>query len=836
MPNYTTRLYNEIVDHAEELYDFFSGDYMNGFENRLLDCGADRIEIGPMQFVRILQYRKTTNIRNDLKTIQTAISACLGYCARNMAAFGYYLISKDDEFRVFLSVEGIPADGVIRLLSGMIPEISFRTGFIPPSDMKRLSSCSGIISGDIHCTEPIANMLFQAYNGRNGILGVLAVPMARSEASSYTDALNVLLRQTEDLLSDDMAYSFQSRKTNKRSYRFIPELNAKLKEMTEYYRSSGEDYWKTCLWFSTEDRQSLNTIGNAISGILNSANDSSDKARVFFTTETPFQQGRLFLPAPLFGDHRFEYEDALLKPSLISYVSNTHLSSILQFPSSQINGFDVIELTKTENSIHLFDLNQPSYQDNGIALGRVADSGIGYALPLQDLMEHVLVTGSTGAGKTNTVFTLVQGVHAFHIPALIIEPSKKEYWLLGSMLQDLKVYSFGKDADLLQINPLIPEEGVLIGNHIDSLLYAFSGAFEMEEPTRLALDGLLKYTYMKSGWTSGDIAIFSRKPFPQIKDLLRFLPEYCEQNLPYGEEVRNNIYGSLVNRLSSINSGVLGESMNTAHPIMGKDLCSGTVLIELDDLSLETKPFIAMLVMIKADQYLRQKNASHRLNNVIVLEEAHNVFANVAKDKRQEPRDKASHYFSNMLSQIRGYGAGIIIADQGASQINDMAVSNTKVKIIHGIVDQDDMDRVAFALNLTDIQKRVFPSLQTGDAIIGIRASRNVNRVRINQTRITPIHNIACLFCKRKQFCVNFNKENSSPIPRVSLTAQHILQYRFDPMSLSNELHIVAKHMEWPQGKDLCLLGLLLSDRSVFLGEREKRRIIQRYLQTCSED
>ena len=37
-----------------------------------------------------------------------------------------------------------------------------------------------------------------------------------------------------------------------------------------------------------------------------------------------------------------------------------------------------------------------------------------------------------------------------------------------------------------------------------------------------------------------------------------------------------------------------------------------------------------MLLMIKVEQYLRQQNPVQSLRNVIILEEAHNIFANVS--------------------------------------------------------------------------------------------------------------------------------------------------------------------------------------------------------------
>lgn len=830
MPNFNTGLYNGIVDHAEEIYEFLSGSYMNAFENRLLDCGHEGIEIGPMQFVRILRYRRSEDAQRDLETIQAAMSANLGFCARNDAAVGFFIVSNDGEFSIYIAVEGLPAESVTRLMSGIVPDIAFKTGFLPATEVRRLSSYTGVISGDVHCTGIISNMVLQALTGRDGIVGILAVPMAPEEVSSYVDALDALHQRTNTLLNNDMTYTSHVRKINQRNYRFIPELDAHLKEMTDYYLNSGEDFWKTCIWFSCENKGSLSAVGNAIAGILNGSNDSFDKARVFYTTDNPLRHGRLSIPTALFGKHEFQYNDILRKPSLISYVSRSHLASILQLPTTQVNGIDVIELSKTERSLRLFDVNH-SNQHGEIELGKVTDSGSKYTISLQDLTEHVLVTGATGTGKTNTVFNLIRGIHSSGIPVLIIEPSKKDYWHLASDFQDMRIFSYGQDAELLRINPLIPEEGVIIGNHIDSLLYAFSGAFEMEEPTRLALDGLLKYAYEQFDWKTSDVSFCADKPFPAINDLLVFLPDYCKTHLPYGDEVRNNIYGSLVNRLSSLNTGMIGESVNASRVIAGKDLCSGTVLVELDDLSLETKPFIAMILMIKVDQYLRQGDSSRRLKNVVVLEEAHNIFASTTSEKHKDSREKASQYFSNMLSQIRGYGTGIIIADQGPSQINDMAISNTKVKIIHGIVSSEDMEKVAFALNLTDYQKRAFPSLQTGEAIVTIRGARNVNRVRINRFRVSATGNIACLFCDEKKHCSRFNTEEIKALPRMSLYAQQVFQNRYNPVGLAKTLHSVATFIKWPQEQELCLLGYLLSENSLSCGEREKRRIIQRYLQ-----
>ena len=827
MANYYTDRYNRFIDKADEIYAFLTGNYMDGLENHLLDYGWDCIEIDRMQFIRILQYRRTESVQRDFELIRSSMEVNLQCCAGQGAAFGYFVVSKDGEYSIFLAIEGLSTDRFVKNMNAAISDLSFKIGFIPSWELEWLAGYGGIISGDIECAEIIMDRILSALNGINGIIGLLAVPMDRRETALYTDELSRLKQMTEDLLNDDPSGNL---KMNRRNYKFVPELDRFLEKEIDYYGDTGEDYWKSCICFGCEQKEDALLLGNSVTSVLNGSNKNvSDKARCYPTVYNPFQGNMLSLPLADYSSLEYELASPLRKPSLLSYVSTSHLAGIIQFPAYQVRGFDVIELEKDKNSLHLFDTNHIYNDGKVIRIGRVTDLGEPYSINIKDLTEHVLVTGATGAGKTNTVMGLVKGIVDAGIPVLIIEPSKKDYYHLASEIRNLSIYSFGQDAKLLRINPLMPEEGVIIVNHIDSLLYAFSGAFEMEEPTRLALDGLLKYTYERFGWRMGDIAFPSGKSYPRLQDMLFLLPEYVNTQLAYGDEVRNNIYGSIANRLYSLNSGMIGESVNSAEPISGKTLCSGPVLVELDDLSLEAKPFMAMLLMIKADQYLRQKDASSSLQNVIVLEEAHNIFANISDRSVRSSREQSSRYFSNMLSQIREYGTGIIVADQGASQINDMAVSNTKVKIIHSVVDGQDIDKVAFALNLTEIQKRVFPSLSTGEVVVSVRGQRSVVKVIADRVKIDPIRNTACVFCTKRQHCNYFNMDNDSTIPRRFIYAQLIYEMRFCPQSLQNELNAVARHIGWAEDNTLCLLGHLLADGSIRCGEREKRRIIMAY-------
>lgn len=822
-----TREYNLFIDNASEIYDYLTGNYMESYANRVLDCGCSFFNIAGMQFIRILQYRRTKSESDDRQKINEAFKTCLRACHNRNASFGFFVVSHNGNCSIYLGAESYSAEEMKRTFSSYIGDVQFDKGFISLQELERVSKYGGVVTADIECENTMIDSIIAAISSKDGIVGILASPMTDEELTSYVDGLSMMKQSTHFLLNNDITYSSQNRRTNRRNYSHVPEIDALLEDKINFFTDYGEDYWKTCIWFGCEEKDQAEALGTNVAAALNACNENElGKARCFATKTNPFKRGELAIPKAEYGD--FSYvPDNVRKPSLCSYVSTSHLASIMQLPLLSVKGFRVIQLEKDENSNRLFEefINVP--EEKSISLGRVTGSNEEYSIELNDLTEHVLVTGATGSGKTNTVMNLIMQTHKAGIPVLIIEPSKKDYWRLAMDIRDMNIYSFGKDAPLLYINPLAPEDGVIIANHIDSLLYAFQGAFDMEEPTRLALDGLLKYAYQQFGWELFDIANKSGRDYPKIDDLIRLLPEFFKSNIPYGDEVKSNIYGSLVNRLSSLNTGMTGIAFNGQSSISGKELCSKSILVELDDLSLDTKPFISMLLMIKVDQYLRQTDSSNVLKNVVVLEEAHNILGNISVKNGQPSKDRASRYFSNMLSQVRGYGTGIIIADQGASQINDMAISNTKIKIIHSVVDASDIDKIAFALNLSETQKRVFPSLPTGEAVAAVRGKDSVSRIRVNITDKTSINNIACAFCKSKAACSRYNNIISD-IPRASLYAGHIYNNRFNGEETAGIIDSIAQITGW-QHEKRCLLGEVIETGHLDCGDREKRRIVQNY-------
>ncbi len=522
-----------------------------------------------------------------------------------------------------------------------------------------------------------------------------------------------------------------------------------------------------------------------------------------------------------------------MKSPLETFFTADDFATLFQLPAYAHPGIDVLTGGNETNPLRPFDIGGDTAGD--LNIGRISDTGAPFCLWMNDLTEHVLVTGATGGGKTNTVMRIVCEVAANGIPYCIIEPSKKDYWVLTASDSTLQVYSAGQDALPLKMNPFIPEYGIDVGTHINALMYAFSGAFDMEAPTKFALEGLLKYSYRKEGWNIDEIYYGQQREIPQISGLIKNLPAYMESEIQYGQEVSDNIRGAILNRLNSMNEGLTSRivSCSPNESLSGEQLCTQNVLLELDDLPIDLKPFIAELAIMKVSQYLRRQDSANSLMNVIVLEEAHNVFPEVAPNQPHTSRSIAGEYFSNMLSEIREYGTGIIIADQGASKINSNAIANTKTKILHRVSSEADVRAEAYAMHLDERRMSYLPEFRVGEALVSVGGAPHVWKVNIAGVEKRSLKNTACILCQHRKMCLY--EELVSAIPQsdglLKSTVVSALRNSYDMANWKSLIAWVAGRYSLTTCDETCLLGYLLDNFTQTVsgrdkGVREKRRIL----------
>ena len=118
------------------------------------------------------------------------------------------------------------------------------------------------------------------------------------------------------------------------------------------------------------------------------------------------------------------------------------------------------------------------------------------------------------------------------------------------------------------------------------------------------------------------------------------------------------------------------------------------------------------------DPEYRALAQENKLLHLTLIEEAHNVLLKPEGKAGNNPQKVVADLFTNMLSEIRSYGEGLMIVDQYPTRLIPDAIKNTNYKIIHRLASPDDADVMAASAALRPEQKALIPSLFPGNAII----------------------------------------------------------------------------------------------------------------------
>ncbi|MGH3830136.1 MAG: ATP-binding protein [Pseudonocardiaceae bacterium] len=399
------------------------------------------------------------------------------------------------------------------------------------------------------------------------------------------------------------------------------------------------------------------------------------------------------------------------------------LAALARPPSRELPGIRLVERAD-------FDLTPENTSGVGVGVGTVLDDGdqpVGqFCVTTETLNRHTFVAGATGAGKSQTVRHLLEGLHKEGIPWLVIEPAKAEYTLMSGRLAphgEVTVVRPGDPSTLpVGLNPLEPEPSFPLQTHIDLVRALFLAAFEAQEPFPQVLSQALTRCYIDVGW---DLVLNqSRLPgitpkYPSLGDLQRTASAVVD-NIGYGHEITANVRGFIDVRIGSLRLGTPGRFFEGGHPLDIADLLRRNVVLEIEDIGNDhDKAFFIGAVLVRLYEHLRIHRGipdlQNRLRHVTVIEEAHRLL------KRVEPGGPAAHaveLFAALLAEIRAYGEGVIIAEQIPSKILSDVIKNTALKIVHRLPAADDRDTVGATMNLDDAQSRHVVSLPPGRAAV----------------------------------------------------------------------------------------------------------------------
>jgi hypothetical protein len=398
-------------------------------------------------------------------------------------------------------------------------------------------------------------------------------------------------------------------------------------------------------------------------------------------------------------------------------------SSIFRFPVSVHGGIPGIGVRQTAPDFEPGPRPAQLAADE-LLIGNLQRGGFTTA-SLKDLTRHTLITGFTGSGKTNTVLSLLNQVWTTQkIPFLVIESAKKEYRALArvSGFQDLLIFTFGDETTSpFRFNPFELLPGVRLEAHIGRLQACFDAALPQFGILPSLIAESLEEIYKAKGWKltdkySGDPG--DSRLFPTMKDMLRSVIRAAEGR-GYSGEMRDNIRAASAGRIGSLLRGSKGRMFGSQRSFPADVIFKRPVILELNDLNEDDKALTMMFLLMWLREY-RELHVSPNLQHLTVVEEAHNVVSNVASvgntETSADTKAKAVAAFSNMLSEVRAYGEGIVISDQSPEKLAPDAMRNTNLQIAHQLRDRRDREAIARAMIMDEKQQNYLGKLRTGEA------------------------------------------------------------------------------------------------------------------------
>lgn len=401
---------------------------------------------------------------------------------------------------------------------------------------------------------------------------------------------------------------------------------------------------------------------------------------------------------------------------------------LMMFPTKEYSGFEFIENEE-------FSLVSPADITTGIDIGNIIWNGTkisNFYLPIQALNRHAFICGMTGAGKTNTLFNVIEKMD---IPFLVIEPVKGEYRSLKTYYPDLKTWVMkaeedrSSDVSMIRINPFWFPENTNIAFHIDSIKTIIASAFEMSAAMPNILEQCLYHVYIKAGWDIATNSNIYKEELPEeflyptFSNLLKEIDDYLD-HAQFGDEVLGNYRGAMSTRMKSFIDGLKGILLNTQEHPNYEEFMNGRNIIELEGLADDADKCLVMgTIIVQYYEYLKLhfKISDRRLSHIMIIEEAHRLFKNTKKQANTENGADAAGQLvdslSNIMAEIRAFGEGLLIVDQSPTKIAEDVIKNSGTKIIHRIDNEKDIKILESSLLIPD-DKTSLPALCQGEALI----------------------------------------------------------------------------------------------------------------------
>lgn len=520
--------------------------------------------------------------------------------------------------------------------------------------------------------------------------------------------------------SENMQLTMQ----NKTLINTLDRIDLQLKRLDEC-ESLG--MWECAAYFLSDSQETAEMAAGTYKALMNGDKSGVETSAINFWG----RQDKVKLPIlreyitnfihPVFA---YDTEQGYLPVTAASLLSGNELAIQMGLPRKSVCGFPVIEHADFGKEVASYEKKE---YHKSINLGKIytmgTETNTDVNLDVNSLTMHTFVTGSTGSGKSNTVYEILNQLHnIYDIPFLVIEPAKGEYKSVLGQYPDVTVYGTNPNkTDLLQINPFRFPNDIHVLEHLDRLVEIFNVCWPMYAAMPAILKEAMEKAYIAVGWDIESSINSKGERFPNFADLLEQI-EIVINESKYSADSKGDYSGALLTRVRSLTTG-LNKLIFCNNDLGDCELFDKNVIVDLSRVgSIETKSLIMGLLVMRLNEYrMTTGKINTPLSHITVLEEAHNLLKRTSSEQVSDNANllgKSVELLANSIAEMRTYGEGFVIADQSPGMLDMSVIRNTNTKIILRLPDKSDRELVGYAAGLKREQIDELSKLKKGVAAV----------------------------------------------------------------------------------------------------------------------
>lgn len=601
-----------------------------------------------------------------------------------------------------------------------------------------------------------------------GSIAGLAIPWAGPLVGLAFSATGGFLASTSKSIADSTSLSVNTTYLDKFA-QYAEQLTDIHVERMKEGRNLG--YWNVGVYVLGKDRKDVNTVNGMLRSIYSGKNSYVEPIRLHVLKK---RSRAMEIVKDYFDLIPIVNTEAGLTDESVWHIfgkNYQYLSTPMNTKefalATSLPKNDVPGLRFVKSAVR-FANNPPVITGESITLGNIVNMGVEQNAPYKinphDLVRHALVVGSTGSGKSCSCKRIMTEVLSKDIPVLIVEPAKDDWvrWAIkmNEVLPEknrFRIYMPGLDEfegvklNQLKLSPFQPAAmkgaPVDMTSRCENIIALLNASLPSEDILPVLIDETIYSLYADFFKDFAKGGLMQQQPLYPLLSSLSAKSKAVMENKKYEEKVRSNLSTCLDTRFQYLTRGTRGKLLNVPKSTDYSELFDHPTVINISGISASKDKALIMSVLLLSlyeyrkskysyDTEYRQKALRNDLLHLTLIEEAHNVLLKPEGSSSNNPQKVVADLFTNMLSEIRSCGQGLMIVDQYPTRLIPDAIKNTNYKVIHRLASPDDAQIMAASAALRDEQRALIPSLSPGNAIIFGDRDDAASWIHMNKTDI----------------------------------------------------------------------------------------------------